>query len=105
MEAAMEVASVDDRNRTDELEARISDLEQRMHGGSGGGSSRREGIETAFWALMHDLFPQETRKHMKAAGREQLMAARVYLDRWIERLEKNEAAEAAGRPHEKIDIE
>ena len=33
------------------------------------------------------------------------MAARVYLDRWIERLEKTEAAEAAGRPHEKIDIE
>lgn len=99
----MEVASVDDRNRTNELEARISDLEQRMHGGSGGGSSRREGIETAFWALMHDLFPQETRKHMKAAGREQLMAARSYLDHWIRKLDEEQAAEPVER--ERIAVE
>ena len=32
------------------------------------------------------------------------MAARVYLDRWIARLDEEEA-EKATRPHEKIDIE
>jgi hypothetical protein len=99
----MEVASVDDRTRTDELEARIGDLERRLHTGSGGGSSRREGIETAFWAVMRDLFPQETRKHMKAAGREQLMAARSYLDHWIQKMDEEQAAPQVER--EQIAVE
>ena len=98
----MEVARVDDRSRTDELEARIGDLERRLHA-SGGGSSRREGIETAFWAVMRDLFPQETRTHMKAAGREQLMAARSYLDHWIKKLDEEKAAAPAER--ERIAVE
>jgi hypothetical protein len=99
----MEVASVDDRTRADELEARIGDLERRMQGSGSGSSSRREGIETAFWALMHDLFPHETRKHMKAAGREQLMAARSYLDHWIAKLDEEQAAEPVAR--ERIAVE
>jgi hypothetical protein len=86
----MEVASVDDRSRADELEARIGDLERRLHASSGSGSSRREGIETAFWAIMRDLFPDETRKHMKAAGREQLMAARSYLDHWVKKMDEQQ---------------
>ena len=98
---------MDDQNRTDELEARIGDLERRMHdsGSSSGGSggSRREGIETAFWAVMRDLFPQETRKHMKAAGREQLMAARSYLDHWIKKMDDEQAAEPVTR--ERIAVE
>lgn len=96
---------MDDRTRTDDLEARIGDLERRMHdgGGSGGGSSRREGIETAFWAVMRDLFPQETRKHMKAAGREQLLAARSYLDHWIKKMDEERAEEPVTR--ERIAVE
>jgi hypothetical protein len=62
-------------------------------------------MEEAFWALMHKLFPEEARKHLKVAGKEQLLAARVYLDKWIARLEKEEEEKAAGRPHEKIEIE
>ena len=96
----MEVARVDDRTRTDELEARIGDLERRLHASGG---SRREGIETAFWALMRDLFPDETRKHMKAAGREQLMAARSYLDHWIKRMDEEPAAPPVER--ERIAVE
>jgi len=100
----MEVESVDDRTRTDDLEARIGDLERRMHdSGSTGGGSRREGIETAFWAVMRDLFPQETRKHMKAAGREQLMAARSYLDHWIKKMDDEQAEEPVTR--ERIAVE
>jgi hypothetical protein len=83
----MEVDHVDDRTRTDDLETRIGELERRLRGGE-----RRESIETAFWALMRDLFPEETRKHMKAAGREQLMAARSYLDHWIAKLDEQRAA-------------
>ncbi|MCA1569700.1 MAG: hypothetical protein LC798_05135 [Chloroflexi bacterium] len=89
--------------RTADLEARIADLERRSPDASvdeGG----RSGMEAAFWAAMHTIFPEEARKHLKVAGREQLLAARVYLDRWIARLDEAEAEEA-GRPHEKIDIE
>jgi hypothetical protein len=94
----MEVASVDDQTRTSDLEARIGDLERRLRGGG-----RREGIETAFWAVMRDLFPDETRKHMKAAGREQLMAARSYLDHWIAKMDEKGAAAAPER--ERIAVE
>lgn len=88
--------------RTAELEQRIADLERRVPRPSDEGG--RSGFETAFWAMMHTIFPDEARKHLKVAGREQLMAARVYLDRWIARLDEQEA-EKTDRPHEKIDIE
>lgn len=87
--------------RTAELEQRIADLERRVLRPSDEGG--RSGFETAFWAMMHTIFPDEARKHLKVAGREQLLAARVYLDRWIARLD--EEAEKTDRPHEKIDIE
>ena len=93
-------------DRNAELEARIADLERRSWRTSV--DQGRSGMETAFWAMVHTLFPEEARKHLKVAGREQLLAARVYLDKWIARLddEEAEAAEAASsRPHEKIDIE
>ncbi|HET7581652.1 MAG TPA: hypothetical protein VFL75_02725 [Candidatus Limnocylindria bacterium] len=93
---------MDDQNRTDELEARIGDLERRLHD-SGSASSRRAGIETAFWAIMRDLFPEETRKHMKAAGREQLMAARSYLDHWIKKMDEQRVEQPAER--ERIAVE
>jgi hypothetical protein len=89
---------MDDTTRNDDLEARIGELERRLRRGE-----RRESIETAFWALMRDLFPEETRKHMKAAGREQLMAARSYLDHWIAKLD--EQRDAAPPEREQITVE
>ena len=80
------------------MEARIADLESRLRR-----CDRRESVETAFWALMHNVFPDETRKHMKAAGREQLMAARSYLDHWIARLDEKGEPHAAER--ETIEVE
>jgi hypothetical protein len=80
---------VDERQRQ-EMESRIAQLESRLSRGD-----RRESMETAFWALMHNVFPDETRRHMKAAGREQLLAARAYLDHWIAKLEDSHAHEAA----------
>jgi hypothetical protein len=97
--------SVTDRehDRTAELEARIAELERRSWRRSV--DEGRSGVEEAFWALMHRVFPDEARKHLKTAGREQLMAARVYLDRWIAKLDEEEEAAAKGRPHEKIEVE
>lgn len=95
--------SPQDRDRTAELEARIAELERRSWRATV--DEGRTGVEEAFWALMHRIFPDEARKHLKVAGREQLMAARVYLDKWIARLDEEEKAAAEGRPHEKIDVE
>jgi len=89
-------------DRTAELEARIAELERRtpramMQQG-------RSGLEEAFWATMHRVFPDEARQHLRSASREQLMAARVYLDKWIARLDEKEP-DAPERPHEKIEVE
>lgn len=96
----MEVESVApmDNASNDDIEARIADLERRLPR-----SERRESVETAFWAIMRNLFPSETRSHMKAAGREQLLAARSYLDHWIARME--EAHEEEKTTHESIEVE
>jgi BMFP domain-containing protein YqiC len=91
-------------DRTAELEQRIAELERRSSWRSTVDEGR-SGVETAFWAAVHSLFPEEARKHLKVAGREQLLAARVYLDKWIAKLDEEEAAAAEGRPHEKIEIE
>jgi hypothetical protein len=94
----MEVRTVDER-RNDDMESRIASLEARLRG-----SDRRESMETAFWAVMHNVFPEETRRHMKAAGREQLLAARSYLDHWIAKLD--DAERAAPEPdRETIEVE
>ena len=82
---------------TADLERRLEALERRLSR-----SDRRSGVEAAFWAMMHNLFPEEARTHMKAAGREQLLAARAYLDHWIARLDKDD--ETNGRRHESIEI-
>ena len=76
-----------------ELEARVEELERRLRR-----SDPRASMETAFWAVMHNVLPEETRRHVKAATREQLLAARAYLDHWIARMDATaEAAEPALR--------
>jgi hypothetical protein len=87
-----------DATTTGELEERIADLERRLRRGES-----RESMETAFWAVMRNVFPEETRRHMKAAGREQLLAARSYLDHWISKMEDKPAAETPTR--ETIEVE
>ena len=98
-----------DGDRTADLERRLAELERRtpramMEQG-------RSGLEEAFWAVMHSVFPDDARRHLRAATKEQLMAARVYLDRWIAGLEQSaSSAEPAKAPtptpaHEKIEVE
>jgi hypothetical protein len=92
-----------EERRTTELEQRIEDLERRL-ARSEGRAAGGPGVEPAFWALMHRLFPDEARKHIKAAGREQLLAARVYLDHWIARTDAEESDEPTRR-RETIEVE
>jgi hypothetical protein len=66
--------------RLAELEARLASVESQA-GGEPPGLAR----------LMREIFPSEVRTHMRAARREQLLAARAFLDHWIARLEKEPA--------------
>lgn len=87
-----------DETKATEMESRIGELERKLRRREPGGS-----MEMAFWAVMRNVFPDETRKHMKAAGREQLLAARSYIDHWIEKMDDKPAREAA--PRETIEVE
>ena len=92
------MAEMDSVSQAD-LEARIADPERRVPRGE-----RRESVETAFWAIMRNIFPSETRSHMKAAGREQLLAARTYLDHWIAKMD-TEPPEEKAATRESIEVE
>jgi hypothetical protein len=84
------------------LEGRIAQLEQHHRR-----TYSRSVAETAFWAVMHNIFPEDARRHLKAAGREQLLAARVYLDSWIRRLDDSAATKDDPAPaplQEKIKV-
>jgi hypothetical protein len=91
------VADMGKAGDTTDLERRLEALERKSTR-----SDRGSATEAAFWALMHNLFPEEARTHMRAAGREQLLAARAYLDHWIAKLEHH--SEENGRRHENIEI-
>lgn len=74
---------------TADLQARIAELEQRL-----AAMERRERDRRRVGGLLRELVPPEARTHLKAAQREQLMAARSFLDHWIERLERPETPHA-----------
>jgi hypothetical protein len=88
------------QDETEALEQRIAQLEQRLRR-----TETRTAAETAFWALMHNLFPDEARKHLKAAGREQLLAGRAYIDLWVKKLDERNAEGVSGPRHENIEVE
>jgi hypothetical protein len=87
-------------DETQALEERIAQLEQRLRR-----TETRTAAETAFWAMMHNLFPDEARKHLKAAGREQLLAGRAYIDLWVKKLDERNAESASSPRHENIEVE
>lgn len=66
---------------TNELEARMKELEERLRG------MEEERDRWRGRALMDELFPQESRKHMRAAWKHNLLAMRSVLDHWIEKQE------------------
>ena len=66
-----------------ELEQRIADLEKRI------AELQAEATPGGVFALMDQLFPPETRDHLRAARKEQLLAFRSILDKWIARMDED----------------
>ncbi len=64
---------------TSELEARIRELEERLH------EMEEDRSRWRARAVMDELFPQESRKHMREAWKHNLLAVRSVLDHWIEK--------------------
>ncbi len=65
-----------------ELEQRIADLERKIT------QLQAEGAPTGIFGLMDQILPPETRGHMRAARKEQLLAFRSLIDKWIARMEE-----------------
>ena len=78
------------------LEERIKQLEARLARLEPAGDRVGDQIEN----VIRTILPDETRSHMRAAWREQLMALRSFLDHWIESDEPTTAT--GGR--ERIDV-
>jgi hypothetical protein len=68
-----------------ELEQRIADLERRI------AELQAEATPGGIFSLMDQVFPSETRAHLRAARKEQLLAVRSLLDKWIARIDEEKA--------------
>ncbi len=69
-----------------ELEQRITDLEKRI------AELQSEATPGGIFSLMDTIFPAETRGHLRAARKEQLLAFRSLLDKWIDRMDDEKPA-------------
>jgi len=77
-------------DRLGELEQRIAEMEARQE-------------EPGVGSLMRRLVPPEARRHLRAARKEQLLAARAFIDHWIDRLDRQPLPRE--RRRERIDLE
>lgn len=73
-----------------EIETRIADMEARWE-------------EPGVGSLVRRLVPPDARRHLRAARKEQLLAARAFIDHWIDRLERE--PEPRPRRRERIELE
>jgi hypothetical protein len=82
---------VSEAERIRELEERLEQLEREL--------TRRQGGRLS--NLLDSLLPSEVRGHLRAAGREQMLAVSAYLDHMAGKAsEAADAAEGTGGPRE-----
>ena len=78
-------------HETRNLEERLARLEEKLDRLAEG-----RGEQTAYWAILETILPADARRHLRAASREQLLAARSMLDSWVKRMDADQD-EAAPR--------
>lgn len=78
-----------DSQRDSADSGRINDLERRL-----GLVEVRQGAIERSREVMKVVVPAETRRHMRAAWRENLLAMRSLLDTWIDRLDEDRSDRA-----------
>ena len=87
-----------DDNRLANIERRLEDLDKRE-------TATEKAMERSK-AAMNSMIPPQTRVHMRAAGREQLLVVRSLLDYWIEKLgERSAKDDKAEQGRENIPID
>jgi hypothetical protein len=93
-----------DDSRLERIERRMDELDQRS-------SAMERAMDKAMdrsRAAMNTFVPTDTRRHMRAAWREQLLAVRSMIDFWAERLSdddtpKGDDSASTGRQNIPID--
>lgn len=71
-----------EQRETSDLEERLARLEQKLDRLAEG-----RGEQTAYWAVLETILPADARRHLRAASREQLLAARSMIDSWVKRMD------------------
>jgi hypothetical protein len=89
-----------DEVRLDRIEQRLEDLDRR--------ESAVERAMDRSRAAVNTVIPSETRRHMRAAWRENLLAVRSFIDYWAERLndqpdQDQQGGASGGRENIRID--
>ena len=82
-----------------ELASRIAELEERLAELESQGA-----VEDPMERLFGAFLPSDSRDHLRAARKEQLLAARSFIDHWIERLDRKPTARTRRR-RESIPLE
>ncbi len=82
--------------RLGELEARLAELEERARdaearAGEWEARARRHRDDESLESMMTGLLPPDVRAHLRAARKEQLLAAKAMLDHWIDRIDRKPA--------------
>ena len=86
------------RDESSDLVARLAVLEERL-----AELESRESEAAGIEALLAPLFPTEVRGPLRAARKEQLLAARAMLDHWINRLDRAPAERVRRRESIKLE--
>ena len=82
-----------ERHDATNLEDRLARLEEKLDRLAEGRGEQ----STAYWAILETILPSDARRHLRAASREQLLAARSILDSWVKRMDTDDGDPAPRR--------
>jgi hypothetical protein len=91
-----------DDNRLERLEQRLDEMDQRNR-------AMERALDKAMdrsRQAMDVIVPHDTRKHLRAAGREQLLALRSLIDFWVDKMgDSSDSSASTTNQRENIPID